>query len=144
HPAVGRAACKSRQCHGTSELRHVGVVHQPDACPDRALDQSGQIREEGLYAAQATRRKGRTAASRQDRRQAHPAEREAVELYRRAGGGTLQTGSLPILTGLVVAFTAIEICSTAAVRPRWRSGSPARQFPEKCGKCPPRCAGPEG
>src|SRR5262249_40915268 len=41
--------------------------------------------------------KGRAAASRQDRRQAHPPEPEAVDLYRRAGGGALQARSLPVL-----------------------------------------------
>ena len=73
HPAVRRPPGESRQRHGPSELRDVGVVHQPDAGADRAVDQSRQVREEGLHAAQAPRREGRAAASRQDRRQADQA-----------------------------------------------------------------------
>ncbi len=42
-----------RQRHGPPVLRDVGLVHQPDAGPDRALDQPGQVREEGLYSAKA-------------------------------------------------------------------------------------------
>ena len=45
----------------------------------------GQVREAGLHAAQAARREGRAAAPRQDRRQADRAQREAVDLHRRAG-----------------------------------------------------------
>ena len=58
HPFVRRPAGQSRQRHGPSELRDVVVVHQPDAGADRAVDQSRQIREEGLYAAEdsSTRR----------------------------------------------------------------------------------------
>ena len=37
HPAVGRPAGEPRQRHGPSELRDVGVVHQPDAGADRAV-----------------------------------------------------------------------------------------------------------
>ena len=44
---------------GHPSLRDVGVVHQPDAGADRAVDQPGQVREEGLHAAQAPRREGR-------------------------------------------------------------------------------------
>ena len=36
-PAVGRPPGESRQRHGASELRDVGVVHQPDAGADRAV-----------------------------------------------------------------------------------------------------------
>ena len=44
---------------GHPSLRDVGLVHQPDAGADRAVDQPGQVREEGLHAAQAPRREGR-------------------------------------------------------------------------------------
>ena len=37
HPAVGRPPGEPRQRHGPSELRDVGVVHQPDAGADRAV-----------------------------------------------------------------------------------------------------------
>ncbi len=50
--SVRRPAGQSRQCHGPSELRDVVVVHQPDAGADRAVDQSGQVPEESLRAAE--------------------------------------------------------------------------------------------
>ena len=75
---------ESRQCDGPPLLRDERVVHQPDAGADGTVHQSGQIREEGLHAAQASRREGRAPASRQDRRQADQADRQAVGLYRRA------------------------------------------------------------
>jgi S-adenosylhomocysteine hydrolase len=40
------------------------LLHQPDAGADRAVDQRGQVREEGLHAAEAPRREGRGAAPR--------------------------------------------------------------------------------
>ena len=83
--SVRRPAGQSRQRHGPSELRDVVVVHQPDAGADRAVDQSGQVPEEGLYAAEGARREGGAAASRQDRRQADQALRQAVDLYRHSG-----------------------------------------------------------
>ena len=97
HPAVGRPPGESRQRHGPSELRDVVVLHQPDAGADRAVDQSRQVREQGLHAAQASRREGRAAASRQDRRQAHQAHRQAGDLYRRAAGRPVQERSLSVL-----------------------------------------------
>ena len=45
HPAVGRPPGEPRQRHGPSELRDVGLVHQPDAGADRAVDQPGQVQE---------------------------------------------------------------------------------------------------
>ena len=58
HPFVARAPGQSRQRHGSSELRDERVVHQPGAGADRAVRQHGEIREEGLHAAQdiSTRR----------------------------------------------------------------------------------------
>ena len=44
----------------------------------------GQVPEEGLHPAQAPRRKGRAPASRQDRREADRADRQAVRLHQRA------------------------------------------------------------
>ena len=83
HPAVRRPAGEPRQCHGPSELRDVVVVHQPDAGADRVVDQPEEVREEGLHAAEASRREGRAAASRQDRRQADEIVGQAGDLYRR-------------------------------------------------------------
>ena len=71
-------AREPRQRHGPPELRDVLLLHQPDAGADRAVHQPGQVREEGLHAAQAPRREGRAPAPRQDRRQAHQAQRQAV------------------------------------------------------------------
>jgi adenosylhomocysteinase len=62
---------QSRQRDRPSELRHVGLLHQPGAGPDRAVDQGRPVREQGLRAAQASRREGRAAASRQAGRDAH-------------------------------------------------------------------------
>ena len=96
HPAVRRPPGESRQCHGPSELRDVVVVHQPDAGADRALDQSRQIREEGLHAAQAPRREGGAAAPRQDRRQAQPSSatssRAISACRRKARSSRITTG----------------------------------------------------
>ena len=90
HPSsLGRPAGQSRQRHGPSELRDVVVVHQPDAGADRAVDQSGQIPEQGLCAAEDARRESGAAASRQDRREADQAVRQAIDLYQRAGGRAL-------------------------------------------------------
>jgi adenosylhomocysteinase len=99
HPAVGRPAGESRQRHGPSELRDVGLLHQPDAGADRAVrqQQGRQIREEGLCAAEIARREGGAAASRQDRRQADQAAAGPGRLYRRQAGRPVQGGSLPVL-----------------------------------------------
>ena len=62
--------------------------------------QSRQIREQGLRAAEASRREGRPAASRQGRRQADDAVEGPGRVYRRAGRGPVQAGPLPLLTPL--------------------------------------------
>ncbi len=51
-------AGQSRLRHRPSELRDERVVHQPGAGADRAVDQSRQIREQGLRAAEAPGREG--------------------------------------------------------------------------------------
>ena len=56
-----------------------------------------EVREEGLHAAQASRREGRAAPSRQDRRQAHEIVGQAGDLYRRSRRGALQARPLPVL-----------------------------------------------
>ena len=57
----------------------------------------GKYEKQGLHAAQAPRREGRAAAPRQDRRQAHQAQRQAVGLHRRAGR---RARSSRIITGI--------------------------------------------
>ena len=101
HHAVGRAPGEPRQRDGPSELRDVGVVHQPDAGADRAVreQQGRQVQEGSLRAAEVARREGRAAASRQDRREADRTARRPGLLYRREEGRPVQGGSLPVLSG---------------------------------------------
>ena len=48
HPAVGRPPGEPRQRHGPSELRDVGLLHQPDAGADRTVrQQQGRQVQEG-------------------------------------------------------------------------------------------------
>ncbi len=102
HPAVGRPSGEPRQRDGSSELRDVGVVHQPDAGADRAVgeQQGRQVQEGSLRAAEVARREGRAAAPRQDRREAHRAARRPGLLHRRVEGRPVQGGSLPLLSAL--------------------------------------------
>ena len=115
HPAVGRPAGEPRQRHGPSELRDVGVVHQPDAGADRAVrqQQERQVREEGLRAAEVARREGRAAASRQDRREAHRAAHGPGRLHRRAAGGPVQGRSLPVLISTLAGWRRINSGASA-------------------------------
>jgi adenosylhomocysteinase len=85
---------------GHPELCDERLLHQPSAGPDRAVDQSRQVREQGLRAAQASRREGRRPPPRQARRQADRTQRRASQLSRPAALGPLQTGALPVLTHL--------------------------------------------
>ena len=59
--------------------------------------QRGEVREEGLRAAEAPRRGGRAAAPRPARREAHAAHAEAGRLHRRPGRRPVQAGPLPLL-----------------------------------------------
>ena len=65
--------------------------------PDRAVAEPGQIREEGLRPAQASRREGRRPPPRQGRRQADQAQPEAGRLSRHRPGGPLQDRPLSVL-----------------------------------------------
>ena len=94
---VGRPPRESRQRDGPPVLRDVRLLHQPDARADRALEQCGQVRQEGLHPAQAPRREGRDAPPREDRREADEAASRSGRLYRREGDRSLQAGSLPLL-----------------------------------------------
>ncbi len=84
--------------HRPSELRDELQLHQPDAGADRAVDRRRQVRERRLRPAEASRREGRGASPRQARREADHAQPEAGRLYRRAGRGPVQAGSLPLLS----------------------------------------------
>src|SRR4029079_3601841 len=92
---------------GTSVLRDVGVLHQPDAGADRTLgqQQGRQVREEGLRAAEVAGREGGAAAPRQDRRQADRTAQGPGRLYRRQAGRPVQGGSLPLLIAIASAPT---------------------------------------
>ena len=93
HPSVGRAPGQSRQRDRPSLVRDVGVVHQPDAGPDRALHQAPPVREAGLHPAQASRREGRLAASRRKIGvKLHQDDPRAVEISRRSRGRPVQAG----------------------------------------------------
>src|SRR5690606_17630730 len=92
------AAAQPRVRDGASELRDVGVVHEPGDRAARAAPEPGQVREEGLHAAEAPRRAGGAAASGSPGREAHAAHPGAGRLHRRAGGRPVQAGSLPVLT----------------------------------------------
>ena len=98
-PVVGRPPREPRQRHGPSELRDVGVVHQPDAGADRTVrqQQGRQVQEGSLRAAEVAGREGGAAASRQDRRQADRAAQGPGRLYRRQAGRPVQERSLPVL-----------------------------------------------
>ncbi len=101
HHAVGGPPREPRQRDGASELRDVGVVHQPDAGADRAVgeQQGRQVQEGSLRAAEVARREGRAAAPRQDRREAHRTARRPGLLHRREEGRPVQGGSLSVLSG---------------------------------------------
>ena len=61
------------------------------------FDNTEQVREEGVRAAEAPRREGRAAAPRQARREADEADAGAGGVHRRAGGRAVQAGPLPVL-----------------------------------------------
>ena len=65
---------------------------------------AGQYEKRGLHAAEASRREGRAAASRQDRRQADGASTRSGRLYRRQRVRPVQARPLPLLTDAFVSF----------------------------------------
>jgi adenosylhomocysteinase len=52
HPSVRGAPAEPRQCHRAPVLRDVGLLHQPGAGADRAVDEGRGVRERGLHPAQ--------------------------------------------------------------------------------------------
>ena len=82
---------------GHPSLRDELVFRKPDHRPDRALQQSGEIPDRRVRAAQASRREGGAAAVEEAGRAAHRANRCAGTLHRRRQGRPVQGGSLPLL-----------------------------------------------
>ena len=80
-----------------SELRDVGVVHQPGDRAARAAPAQRQVREEGLHPAEAPRRGSRAAAPRPSRREAHDADAGTGRVSGCAGRRSVQAGYLPLL-----------------------------------------------
>jgi hypothetical protein len=72
HPAEPGPSGEPRQRHRPPELRDVGLVHQPDAGPDRTFHQRrhGQVQERSLCFAETSRRKGGPSAPRKAWREA--------------------------------------------------------------------------
>ncbi len=105
HSPVGGAPREPRQRHRPPVLRHVGLLHQPDPRPDRALDKAGAVRETGLRLAEEPRRESGVAASRKDRREAYQADGAAGHLSRAAARGTLQVRPVPLLNPVGIRTT---------------------------------------
>ena len=84
---------------GHPELRHVGELHEPDHRADRAVGiaRQGQVREQGLRAAEGARRKGCAPASRQARREADQAHARAGRVSRHPRRRPVQARALPVL-----------------------------------------------
>jgi hypothetical protein len=81
------AARQSRLRHRPPELCDERPLHQPVAGPDPTLYQPRQLREQGLRAAQASRRERPRPPSRPARHQADPAQRRAGQLPQSAALG---------------------------------------------------------
>ena len=102
-------AGQSRLRHRPPELRDERLVHQPGARADRAVDQSRQVREQGLRIAQAPRREGgRTLTS----------TSSASNSTRSAPRGPISPCHAPARSNR--STTAIEGAGGAASRPPWR------------------------
>ena len=84
--------------HRPSELRDEQQLLQPDAGAARSVEEQGHLQGRRLYAAEEAGRRSRAAAPGKDRREADDADQEAGRLSRRAGGGSVQAGSLPVLS----------------------------------------------
>jgi acyl-CoA dehydrogenase len=124
------------------------LLHQPDAGADRAVDQPGQVREEGLCAAEASRREGRRAASGQDRRQADPyatawdeAGEIPRELYTKAAAiGLMQLG-YPEDYGGIPSDPFMSIVTTQELAQPGAGGIPASLMTHGIGAPPIVAAG---
>merc|ERR1712182_150676 len=86
--------------HRPPVLRHVVLVHEPDARAARALEGARQREvqdRQGLPPPEGARREGRPAPPPGARRGAHHAHQGAGRVHRRAGWRPLQAGHLPLL-----------------------------------------------
>ena len=98
HGARRRPPAEPGLRHRPSELRDVRVVQQPGDRATRAAPEQREVREEGVYPAEAPGRGSGAAAPRPPRREVDDVEEGAGGLHRRAGGGSLQARSLSVLT----------------------------------------------
>src|SRR6478672_7363772 len=85
-------------CYRPSQLRDVGVVHEPGDGAARAAPQRGQAGAEGVHAPEAPRREGGTPAPRQAGSEADEADARPGVVHRGARGGAVQARALPVLT----------------------------------------------
>ena len=94
HGARRGPAAEPRLRDGSSELRDVGVVHEPG---DRATRPARERRKYGkkvYMLPEAARRAGRAAAPRSSGRETDEADEGSGRLHRRSGGRAVQAGSL--------------------------------------------------
>ena len=98
-PAVGRPPAQPRQRHRPSELRHVGLLHQPGAGADRTVRASGENYENEVYVL-PKHLDEKVARLHLDKLGAKLTElsRRAGRLYRRDAAGSFQGGTLSLLT----------------------------------------------
>ena len=81
-----------------SELRDEQQLLEPDAGAAGSVEEQGHLQGRRLYAAEEAGRGSGPAAPGEDRREADHAEQEAGGLFGRAGGRSVQAGSLPVLS----------------------------------------------
>ena len=126
HRALRGPAAEPGQRHRAPQLRDERVVLQPDARPDRAVEQPRRLRGQDPRrhgAAEEARRARGPAAPRRPRRQAHRADQGAGRLHRRAGRGSRSRATT----------TATDGPPSSAVPP----GPPARSTsPGRVGRFP--------
>ena len=81
-----------------SELRDEQQLFEPDAGAARSVEEQGHLQSGRLHAAEEAGRGSGAAAPGKDRREADHADQEAGRLPGRAGGRSVQAGSLPVLS----------------------------------------------
>ena len=98
HPAVGRPPGEPRQRHGPSELRDVGVLHQPDAGADRTVRPiPASTRTRSIRCPSTLDEKvARLHLAKIGVKLTKLSDKQA-DLHRRAAGRAVQERSLPLL-----------------------------------------------